>query len=1772
MISRDIALFLVIVSLVFSGFQLGVLEASSEATTSAFQEVGFGDQSPELSAFLDSREGIFLETQGQPGEDGIFFVFDSPGCRMGFGRSSYFIKLPGEFPDETAVVDVEFVGARPVEAQGQERLPGRINYFHGSDPSNWKQDLPGYSSIVYRELYPGIDLVLSSLDGKLKSDFLVHPGADPADIILSYSGTESLGVDESGNLLIETGSATLVEEAPVSFQEGAGGLREEVLSSYDLSENSVSFFLGDYDDSKELTIDPLLYSTYIGSSGGDSGYDMALGEDGSIYLAGVAGQTDFPVTAGSYDDTGNGSDVFVMRLSPDGKTLEYSTFVGGTGQDGRSTVAMTVDDEGNIYVTGCTLSDDFPTTPGSFDDSYNGGRWGDAFLFKLSADGSKLIFSTYIGGSGNDYANDISLGPEGHIYLAGRTNSTDFPTTSGSFDEEHNGGSPGAFDDDAFLLKMKYDGSELVYSSYVGGRMNDYAYALCVDEEGNAYITGSTRAQSFPTTDGAYDEYYANSQNYPSDAFVTKMNPEGTELVYSTFLGMSESDWGTTLVLDPDNRVHLSGSTSSEDFPTTPGCYDDSFSPGSSNLFFAILSEDGSSLEYSSFFGGDDIDYTRKMIMATDGSIYLSGYAYSHDFPTTEGCFDDTLDDEVDGFLVRFSPGFGALEYSTLLGGSNQDIVSCLTLDQEGNLLVSGQTSSDDLPVTPGCLQDSYQGNQDAFLVKLDTSTELRAYMDTPSFEPVASDTGIYFSGHGTTFDGEIIRYAWESDLDGELYNGSEAAFTSIPLSVGTHNITLRVQNSSGSWSPERRESLVVTSRPVVTIDDVSPSPGLNNQTIRFSGHADDDGEIVRYVWHSSIDGEFYNGSGTEAKIRQPPRGEHVITLRVQDELGFWGETSQFLRINGTTDAPPPEGGRFERDWIISTDQYYENCQITLVGNLTIEDIGSLTFRDVSLKLESTAEERFWIKVLDGGKFTVLDEDDDPETWGDASRIISVYDDFSSTFTVEQGGSLEMRNSEAHLGSSIGIYSNSSLIDHCQLEGIFCEGVSPTISNSSFDDRIYLREGSEALVENCSFQVEDRRYNSGVYSSYSSPVIRNCSFYGPEIKEEIIHGVETRSGETRIINCTFQNLTWGVRTGSGGETWVMGSYFTDCSAGVACFNTRITVTDSIFFENSNAGRFENHCYPVFENCSFLDTGGLGYLQQGEITVRNSTISPVSGIGSGWSRFTLENCSIETAGESLTISGTVSFVDTVHDREKVSIYSDSSLTVDNHISVRVEDHYGSPFQGAKVKIRDGSGDFDEEFTTDRDGWVSWVLCRSYSATEEEWTNVAPYTVRAEYQGNWNETETSLDGLTTLVLRVGSYHPPEAVIDIVSQNDANEGKSIRFEGHGETQGAIKKYEWSSSLDGHLSSSPSFETASLSNGSHTISFRVQDNWDSWGEAVTRIVTVNGRPRVRIESVAPSPGVTDYTTHFLASGVDDGEIARYVWSSSLDGEFYNGSSKSFGISSLFAGEHEISLKVQDDHGVWSGEASHSLTIIQAPQASIGSVAPSPSVEGETILFSGKGSGEGTITRYAWRSSIDGEFYNGTRSSFDHSSLSPGEHTIFFKVRDNNGFWSPEEESTLVVEEEEDTGSSLWLSLGLVLAGLAVLGFLVLVRQGSGKEYEEEEDGAEFSEEEDFPWDETSRTSPETKEPFPEDDEGPEDEAGASPPAEEKSITDEESESSGDDDDDDDDDIILPMTEDEDEEDDIILPMEEKDDDDEVIMPMTEESDDDDFIPPLKE
>ena len=665
-----------------------------------------------------------------------------------------------------------------VQPVGDELAAGTTNYLIGSDPSQWRRDVPSFGRVRYHGLYPAIDLVFYGNQERLEYDFIVAPGGNPRDIRLRFSGQDAVRIDAQGNLVIRAGATNIIQRAPVIYQEH-NGTRRQIAGKYvKVNRHEFGFSVADYDRASTLSIDPVLtFSSFLGGNADTYAKAVAVDSAGNAYVTGYTAATNFPTTPGVYATscatcTSTFNDVFVTKISATG-VLVYSTYVGSGGNTDDRGYGIAVDSAGNAYVTGETSytgsGPAFPVVNG-FTITAGGG----ALLFKLNSTGSTLLYSTLLRGGSNAIGYGVAV--EGsNAYVAGMTVSgNSFPLApSANAYSTHLGGVATSYD--AFIVKINTSAggiASLAWATRFGGWDWDYAYAVAVNSAGEAYVTGYTSSNDFPATIGSAQPGCGSDSNCngrTNDAFVSKFKADGSGFVYSTFAGGNNTDIGYGIAIDSSGNAFVTGKTYSPDFPNfpkTPGpvAFDTTCGTvGTCDDAFALkLSADGSSFLYSTFLGGGSEDTGRAIAVDGAGYAYVAGNTYSADFPTVGAIQPSRAGTNDDAFVTMINPAGTGLFYSSYLGGSGStsggDQAFGIALDAAGDGWVVGQTDSSDFPWKPGAIRTTHlAGGFDGFVVKIGDALSLTAVIPSSggtSGGPARLNGTGFMAGAAVTFGG----------------------------------------------------------------------------------------------------------------------------------------------------------------------------------------------------------------------------------------------------------------------------------------------------------------------------------------------------------------------------------------------------------------------------------------------------------------------------------------------------------------------------------------------------------------------------------------------------------------------------------------------------------------------------------------------------------------------------------------------------------------------------------------------------------------------------------------------------------------------------------------------------------------------------------------------------------------------------------------------------------------------------------------------------------
>ncbi|MEM1056540.1 MAG: hypothetical protein AAGI52_13540 [Bacteroidota bacterium] len=659
-------------------------------------------------------------------------------------------------------------------------LPGQRHYFVGEEPVTGVRAVREVRIADEAGGAVRYSLTARGLRATVEGERALT--VEGAEVVGGASGSvEVLGREGRQRL------AEVVFEGPDGLRE-AGVLGDRLVPGRPWVESS--------EPARQTSDEPVLWSTFLGDTGSDFADELKVDAEGRAVVAGFTSSVEFPTTPGAYDETYNfQSDAFVARFTADGSALDYATVIGGVDIDigyGLGTNAV-----GQVVVVGETLSPDFPRTAG-----VEASEESTVFVARLSADGSALDYSHLIGGANQDQPLAALLGDNGRAYVAGTTSSADFPITERAYDPTFGGGT------DAFVLSLN-EGT-VFFSTFLGGFNVDRADALAFDADGRLVIGGITRSLDFPVTNGAYDP---SPPNGFSDAYVAILSSDGTSLDAATFLGGSNPEVVWSVASGPDGRVAVGGGTVSGDFPTTLDADDRSYNLGSGDGFVSVLSEDLSSLLYSTYLGGSDVDEVRGVAFDPAGQILASGATRSADFPAAMGEFSGF----DDAFVVRVAPVGFYLDGGMFLSGASVDESFGLGVSPDGRILVGGATRSDDFPTTDGAFDETFGGSSDVFV----TAVTLPVLVSREGDPLVGLEVASLFpnpSRESTHLALALPEAGWVAVDIVDALGRRVASVPEGPQAAGEHEVALRLGKlAPGAYSVRARVRLASGRETTVT-------------------------------------------------------------------------------------------------------------------------------------------------------------------------------------------------------------------------------------------------------------------------------------------------------------------------------------------------------------------------------------------------------------------------------------------------------------------------------------------------------------------------------------------------------------------------------------------------------------------------------------------------------------------------------------------------------------------------------------------------------------------------------------------------------------------------------------------------------------------------------------------------------------------------------------------------------------------------------------------
>lgn len=737
-----------------------------------------------LSAAWGDLPIEFEPNRGQ-GSSQVQFLARGHGFELSLDRGG------ASFRTGDGLLRMRLEGAAAGEATGEERLPGISSYLQGSDPSAWITGVPHFRRVRYRGVYRGIDLVYYGNGRQLEYDFVVHPGSDPSRIRFQMEGASGVRIDNEGNLVLDTGLGRVMKSRPVLYQEVGNG-RRAVEGRFQLhAGGSIGFSTGHYDRQRPLVIDPTIqFATLFGARLRETATSIAVDRNGDVYVAGMATSDNFPATSGAYQPRViGGTDIFVVKLNSTGTAILYATLLGGSDEDTGGYIA--VDQDGNAYVGGTTRSINYPTTSGVMRDRPNGPAGDtDGFLSKLNNTGTNLLYSTRIGGRGSDTLNGVAIDLGGNAHVTGDTVSTDFLVTEGSYRVERKGTV------EIYVSKINPSASQMIWSTFHGGDVDSFVIAvetgraIAVDRTGNVYVAGITTLRDFPVTSNAVQRVHFGG----SDVFLSKFDPAGKVLLYSTLLGGEENDTVNGLAVDSNGtNIYLVGETLSLRFPVTPQVVQ-TFRSGGDLLardgFVTKINANGE-MVYSTFLGGNGDDVINGVAADLAGNAYVIGTSSSTNIPVTNDALQTTRGGDVagepyDSYLAYINPIGTQLTFGTYLGGQRNDNGIAIARDAGGNLYFAGYTQSSNFPVTPGAIMRSTGASTNAaFIARIGDQ------------RPVASQLLMISGNNQSANEGTAIPAPLVAELRDAFNNpvaGATVNFTAANATISANTVTTNAQ------------------------------------------------------------------------------------------------------------------------------------------------------------------------------------------------------------------------------------------------------------------------------------------------------------------------------------------------------------------------------------------------------------------------------------------------------------------------------------------------------------------------------------------------------------------------------------------------------------------------------------------------------------------------------------------------------------------------------------------------------------------------------------------------------------------------------------------------------------------------------------------------------------------------------------------------------------------------------------------------------------------
>lgn len=710
-----------------------------------------------LTALFTTIDGyaksFFIENKGQ-WNDNVLFAARIKGMNAWIKKDGVvfdFYKIQRKDENTTKVghvVALHFVNANQAAyAVPSNQSKAYHNYFIGNDPSKWQPKVSLFEEVLIENLYPGIGIRYYFDHGFLRYDFILKAGADPTQIALKVDGCKT-NIDPKHNTLVFNTQLGDISQKDLYTYQTIAGEKREVKSEFQLHGELIQIVVDGYNRNSEMIIDPLVFSTFIGGQASDNLWDMKKDGSGNLVFCGTTPGFGYPTTIGAYSTEveGNADDAVVSKLSADGTQLLFSTFFGGGAQE--LCQGLAIDSEQSILIVGSTASDNLPVTQGAFNESFNldGSTTSfDIYVCKFNANGTSIIFSTYLGGTGDDIGRSIAVDNQGNAYVTGTCSSFDFPVTPGAFQTSKSS------DNDAFVSKLNSSGNQLIYSTYAGGNSFDEARKIVVSADRSAFVTGTTFSSNFPTTSGTIQ----NSLSGNRDAYVFRLNSSGSAMIYSSYLGGNNVEDGVGITVDNQHNAYVCGMTRSNDFPITPGAFNSQIG-GSDDAFISKINPDGTSFVFSAVFQGNVSDLAHCVSLGSDQTILVAGESNSADFQTSSDAYATNLAGSNDAFVAKISNDGSSLLYCSFIGGNLADIAYAVLDEGADNLIVGGVTNSGNFPTVSSTFDATHNGSSDSFISKISLVCQ-PVGLNATTNSPVCAGQELVLSG----LPSGMVSYSW---------------------------------------------------------------------------------------------------------------------------------------------------------------------------------------------------------------------------------------------------------------------------------------------------------------------------------------------------------------------------------------------------------------------------------------------------------------------------------------------------------------------------------------------------------------------------------------------------------------------------------------------------------------------------------------------------------------------------------------------------------------------------------------------------------------------------------------------------------------------------------------------------------------------------------------------------------------------------------------------------------------------------------------------------